>query len=84
MLRIETNSDGQTTTIRLIGRLQSEQLDELKRQLEKPRFVLDLEELTLVDVDVVRFLNICKEQGIEFLHCSRYIGEWMRRESTNP
>jgi hypothetical protein len=35
-----------------------------------------------VDVDVVRFLNVCEDQGIEFLHCSRFIREWMRRERT--
>ena len=80
MLRIETNSDGETTTIRLIGRMQSEHLDELKRQLERPRFVLDLAELTLIDVDVVRFLNSCQREGIEFVNCSPYIREWMRRE----
>jgi hypothetical protein len=60
--------------------MQSEHLDELKRQLERPRFVLDLAELTLIDVDVVRFLNACKQEGIEFVNCSPYIREWMRRE----
>jgi len=60
--------------------MQSEHLDELKRQLERPRFVLDLAELTLIDVDVVRFLNSCQREGIEFVNCSPYIREWMRRE----
>jgi glutathione S-transferase len=60
--------------------MQSEHLNELKRQLERPRFVLDLAELTLIDVDVVRFLNACKREGIEFVSCSPYIREWMRRE----
>ena len=82
MLRIEKNSDGQTTTIRLVGRMQSEHLAELRKQLEAPRFVLDLDELTLVDLEVVQFLNACEQQGIEFLHCPRYIREWMRRESS--
>lgn len=81
MLRIEKNSDGQTITIRLIGRMQSEHLAELRKQLEAPRFVLDLNELTLVDIEVVRFLNICEEQGIGLLHCPRFVREWMRRES---
>jgi hypothetical protein len=80
VLRIETNSEGQTTTIRLIGRMGSEHLDDLKKQLEKPRFVLDLAELTLIDVEAVRFLNACEREGIKFLHCSPYIREWMRRE----
>ncbi len=80
MLRIEKNSDGQTTTIRLIGRMQSKHLAELRKQLEHPHFVLDLDEVTLVDVEVVRFLNVCEQQGVELLRCPRYVREWMRRE----
>jgi glutathione S-transferase len=80
MIRIENNSDGKTTIIRLIGRMQSEHLAELSKQLERTHFVLDLDEVTLVDVAVVRFLNVCERQGIELLHCPRYVREWMRRE----
>ena len=80
MLRIEKNLAGQITTIRLIGRIQSEHLAELRKQLERPRFVLDLDEITLVDVKVVRFLNGCEQQGVKLLHCPRYVREWMRRE----
>ncbi len=80
MLMIEKNSDGQATIIRLIGRLQSEHLAELRKQLERPNSVLDLDEVTLVDVEVVRFLNVCERQGVELLHCPRYVREWMRRE----
>jgi len=42
--------------------------------------VLDLDEVTLVDVDVVRFLKACEAAGVEVVHCSRYIREWMPRE----
>lgn len=42
--------------------------------------VLDLEHLTLVDVEGVRFLSECEAQGIELLHCSPYIREWISRE----
>jgi hypothetical protein len=42
--------------------------------------VLDLGEVTLVDVDVVRFLKACEADGVEVVHCSRYIREWMLRE----
>lgn len=80
MLKIEKNSDGQTTTIRLMGRMQAEHLAELRKQLERPHFVLDLDEVTLVDVEVVRFLNVCEQQGVELRHCPRYVREWMRRE----
>ena len=80
VLKIEKNSDGQITTIRLIGRMRSEHLDELRLQLERPHFVLDLDEVTIVDLAVVRFLNICEQEGVERLHCPRYVREWMKRE----
>jgi hypothetical protein len=65
--------------IRVSGRLQSEHLDELKTQLEgaRSRIALDLNEVTLVDVEIVRFLNACKKGGVELLNCGPYIQEWM-------
>jgi hypothetical protein len=42
--------------------------------------VLDLDQVTLVDVWVVRFLIACEAEGIELLHCAPYIREWMHRE----
>jgi len=44
------------------------------------RIALDLEAVTLVDVDTVRFLNACEESGIKLLNCCPYIREWMVRE----
>jgi hypothetical protein len=41
---------------------------------------LDLEEVDLVDVEGVRFLNACEAEGISVLRCSPYIREWMLRE----
>ena len=81
-LRIETASDGQTATLRLIGRIGAEYLDELEAQVRRhrPRLVLDLDDVTLVDVGVVRFLIDCEAEGIELLHCAPYIREWMSRE----
>jgi hypothetical protein len=39
--------------------------------------VLDLSEVSLVDVHVVRFLGTCQAEGVQLLHCSRYIREWI-------
>ena len=36
--------------------------------------------MTLVDVEVVRFLNTCHDAGTEIAHGSPYIREWMLRE----
>jgi len=81
-LRIEQTSDGQTTTLRLIGQLQSEHIEAVKEQMQDggPRTVLDLDEVTLVDLHVVRFLGRCEQEGTELLHCPLYIREWISRE----
>lgn len=81
-LRIEKVADRHKTIIRLSGRLQSEHLDELKMQVdgEQSPIVLDLEGVTLVDIEIVRFLNACEKSGVELLHCWPYIREWMSRE----
>ena len=71
--------------IRLIGRMRSEHLADLQRYLDAPGFkpTLDLTEVTLVDVEAVRFLLACEGAGIELLHCSAYIRQWMAREQIN-
>ena len=42
--------------------------------------VLDLEHVTLVDLEGIRFLSDCEAKGIELVHCSPYIREWIARE----
>ncbi len=81
-MKIEQISDGQTKMFRLIGRMQSEQLEQLKALMEDDgkRIRLDLNEVTLVDVEVVRFLRDCEAEGVELLNCSPYIQEWILRE----
>ena len=80
--KIERHADGQQTTFRLIGYVQAEHLEALQAQLEShsPRTVLDLDEVTLVDVEVVRFLGRCEAAGIAVLHGPPYIREWISRE----
>jgi hypothetical protein len=81
-LKIEKTFGQDRTTIRLIGRVQAESLVEVRMQLEGcgPTLALELDQVTLVDVDVVRFLNTCESQGVLLLDCSPYIREWMNRE----
>lgn len=82
-VRIEKATDRHRTIIRLSGRLQSEYLDELNRQVlsEQQPIAVDLEGVTLVDIDVIRFLNACEKSGAELLHCPPYIRGWMSREN---
>ncbi|MEO6307648.1 MAG: hypothetical protein ABIO96_00365 [Nitrospiraceae bacterium] len=81
-IRIEKETDRHKTMIRVSGRLQSKHLDELKTQIEsaRSRIALDLNGVTLVDVESVRFLTACEKGGVELLHCWPYIQEWMIRE----
>jgi hypothetical protein len=80
--RIETTLEGRRATLRLIGRIRSENLDDLKNQITAcgPAPALDLDQLMLVDVEVVRFLKIAEREGIELRNCPAYIREWMIRE----
>jgi anti-anti-sigma regulatory factor len=81
-LKIEKVSDGRKTLVRLSGRLRSEHLDELRTQVDgdQSRIALDLDGVTLVDVEVVRFLSACEDSGVELIHCWPYIREWIIRE----
>jgi len=81
-LRIEITSDGETATFRLIGRIDEDQLSELRAQVQRyrPRLVFDLAETTLVDREAVRFLAAHEGNGGELLRCPRYIREWIARE----
>jgi hypothetical protein len=80
--RIEKSMEGPKTVLRVSGRIGSENLEELNTEImsNKTKGVLDLQHVTLVDVEAVRFLNACEADGIELEHCSPYIREWMSRE----
>ena len=81
-MRIERVSGARETRIRLSGQLRCDHLRQVKSEVEgaEQPLVLDLEEVDLVDVDGVRFLNECESTGISILRCSPYIREWMLRE----
>ena len=84
-MKIEKTVDRHRVSVRLIGRVRAEDLPEVARQLEASGqgAVLELDEVTLLDVDVVRFLNSCEAEGVRLVDCSPYIREWMRREQKN-
>jgi len=81
-LRIERFQGG----IRLSGELRVGHLDQVKTEIERyePPVVLDLEELDLIDLEGVRFLNACESAGVSILHCTPYIREWMLQERGRP
>jgi hypothetical protein len=82
MLRIEKHSDGCVSGLRLSGRIQSDHIACIRSAMNDrcARQILDLSEVTLVDIAVVRFLIRCEEEGVELARCPPYVREWMRRE----
>jgi ABC-type transporter Mla MlaB component len=81
-LRIERHSMEHGVRIRLSGELRCEQLSEVRTEIERAgqQVTLDLDELDLVDVRAVRFLNACEAQNVKVVNCAPYIREWMFQE----
>ena len=82
MLRIEKASGGCATRLRLSGRIQSDQIASIRSEMDDDctSKILDLSEVTLVDIGVIRFLIRCQEEGVELVQCPPYVREWILRE----
>ena len=82
ILKIERISELPKVRLRLSGEFRSHHLDQVKAEISRgePIAALDLEEVDLVDIEAIRFLNAREDEGILVLHCSPYIKEWMSRE----
>lgn len=79
--RIEETPEGQRVVVHLAGRIRGENLDDLERWLAaRSSIVLDLDEVTLVGVEVVRFLRDAEAAGVELRHCPAFVREWIDRE----
>ena len=81
ILKIERIRDSRKVRLRLSGEFRSPHLDQVKAEISGGEpIALDLEEVDLVDIEAIRFLNAREDEGISVLHCSPYIKEWMSRE----
>lgn len=81
-LRIVADRCEKGTTIRLIGRMQSEHVEHVRAEIagcQQPA-VLDLDELLLADVQAVRFLVDVERAGVVLRRCPPFVREWMNRE----
>ena len=72
--------------VRLSGEFRSEHVHQVKAELDRGQspVALDLEEVGLVDVEAIRFLNSCEAAGVSVLHGSAYIRTWMSQERERP
>jgi hypothetical protein len=83
MLKIRRVVASGTARLIVSGRIAAEQLPQLRDLVRAEHaydLVLDLTEVSLVDMEVVRFLVQCDTQGIRLEQCPPYIREWMTRE----
>lgn len=82
VLKVESVSDGSNTVLRLSGRIESEDVQDLKTQIDgRTRgLVLDLEHVRLVDLDAVHFLAVCETKGIKLQRCPQYVRQWIVSE----
>jgi hypothetical protein len=82
MLRIETSVRRDQVIFAVIGRIESNDLPELKRVIEShdPPVILDLKAVKLVDRDGVTFLANFETNNGRITNCPPYIREWIRRE----
>lgn len=80
ILRIVKESDDETIVMRLIGRIESEHLQDLQAQIanETRTIVVDLSEIELVNQAAIRFLRLREDSGIELRNCPAYVREWIR------
>jgi hypothetical protein len=74
--------DGNVVVLRVSGRIRAEYLSTFNEsiQQETVRTALDLAEVTRVDREVVPFLAICEDDGIELRNCPPFLREWITRE----
>jgi hypothetical protein len=77
MLRIQKNSARCVTKLRLSGRIQLDQIASIQSEMDDDctSKILDLSEVTLVDLYVVRFLITCENEGVALIQCPPYVRE---------
>ena len=81
-LRIEREARDGVTVFALSGRMEAEQVAELKELFGRDyrNVILDLRDLRLTDREAVRFLRACEAHGMKLENCPAYVRAWMDRE----
>jgi hypothetical protein len=83
MLKIQRSSN-ERVAFSLSGRIEMEDATELQRlfslEATGQDIVLDLQDITLIDRDAVKFLARCEAENISLENCPAYIREWIDAE----
>lgn len=80
--RIDRTREATGLVLRLSGRLRAENLGDLNEEMAASWCppALDLDQVTLVDVEAVRLLESFERRGVELRNCAPYIQAWITRE----
>jgi len=83
-LRIQ-RSFNHRVVLSLCGRIEIEDVAELQRLLSLEAvgqaLALDLQDVTLVDRDALKFLARCEAESITLENCPAYVREWIDTET---
>ena len=84
MLRIERTAIGSSISLRLSGRIGKEELADLecliKAETDEKHVVLDLKDVTLVDLDAVNSLDRYEMAKIKIINAPPYVRAWIETE----
>jgi anti-anti-sigma regulatory factor len=84
MLKILRSTKDESVTLTLIGRIEGESLEELKRlmwaEASRRNLVLEMKDVTLVDQSVIRYLARREADSITLENCPAYIRDWIAAE----
>jgi anti-anti-sigma regulatory factor len=84
MLKILRSTKDESVTLTLIGRIEVENLEELKRLMGSEAsghgLVLEMKDVTLVDQSAIRFLARCDADRVTLENCPAYIRDWVAAE----
>jgi len=84
VFRIESAALGKFTVFILSGQIDQQAIVELSKLLQLHvgyrNIVIDLENVSLIDREAMRFLARCEADGVKLENCASYIREWMERE----
>ena len=82
MLKIQSYEAGERRVLALSGRIEAENLAQLRAlsEAETGNVMLDLAEVDLVSREAVLFLERCEARGIQLKNCPPYVREWIARE----
>ncbi len=82
--KIVTSTKNESVVFTLIGRIEGENLEELKRlvgsEASGHNLVLDMKDVTLVEQSAIRFLARCEADSVTLENCPAYIRDWIAAE----